>query len=110
MSEVEAPFTPESGVNESTATKRPVLPRSFLEANHDILGIESCARQTSHQSVEQFPFYFDAATNGPENLYQDEIRIPFCLQIRIARVKAEVVGIELDYPLKSVGLGHASRD
>jgi hypothetical protein len=38
-------FAQLSRMKESAAAKRPVLPSGFLEANHDVLGIEASARQ-----------------------------------------------------------------
>src|SRR5437773_11909374 len=99
-----------SGVNEASAAKRPILPPGFLETDHQVFGIQTrTLRQTAEDVGQDLLLHFDAAAHREEYFNQDEILRPAGAEIRVFRVKTEVVRAELQHALKPVLLGHALR-
>jgi hypothetical protein len=94
-------------MDQTAAAERPVLPGDVFEDDHDILRIEAGARQGSHELLQQFLLDLHAAAHGPKNFDEREIVGSLRLEIGIARIEAQVLGIQLDYALELVGRRYA---
>src|SRR6266705_2323588 len=78
-------------VDDPAAGERPVLPLRLLEDDHHIVRMQPRrALQRAYDVGDDLSLDFNAAAHGEQNLDQDEI-----------------VGTELQYALKAVGLGYA---
>src|ERR1700730_225233 len=100
-----------SSVNKSSAAKRPVLPQGFLETDHHVFGIQTrTLRQGANDVGQDLLLHFDAAPHREKYFNQDEIVCAASGQIRVLRIKTEVIRVELQNALKPVLLGHARCD
>src|SRR5271156_3898740 len=94
-------------MDEPSTSKRPVFPSRFLEADHNVLGVNACLSECTHQFFEKFLLDLDAAPNRPEDLNQGKFFVSLSLDIRVRLIEAEVLRRQFDYPLEPVCRRHA---
>src|SRR6266478_6050821 len=100
-----------SSVNQSSAAKRPILPQGFLETDHHVFRIQTrTLRQAAKDVGQDLLLHFDAAAHREEYFNQHDIVCPASGEIRVFRIKTEVIRAEFQDALKAVLLGHARSD
>src|ERR1700683_1854621 len=97
-----------SGVNKPSAAKRPILPQGFLEADHYIFRIQTgFLRQAAEDVCQDLLLHFHTAADREKDFNQDEIVGPVRGEIRVFRIKAEVVSAKVQDPLTPILFRHA---
>ena len=81
---------------------RPVLPGHILKHDHHVFAVKTFARHGLDDVANNLLLYFDASTDGQQNLDKDKIVGARPAQIGKRRIESEIIRVQLNDAVNAI--------